>query len=165
MRAEIASLADPAVGALLSRRGYVLSGFENVLGLASRFVRRSPGPAARCRCLRRENRDRESELWADTVVTGFLEPRYFDAPPSGEIVDRQALDDLFEHIDEVDGLVRYLARRDGESPAAAACGSATASPSCAAPRRSRSIGAAAFRRLSCASGWPRRGAADATWPS
>src|SRR4051812_7729487 len=31
VRVELASLSDPSVGTLLTRRGYVLSGFENVL--------------------------------------------------------------------------------------------------------------------------------------
>lgn len=116
VRVEIASLADPAVGALLTRRGYVLSGFENVLGLAldsvpiERAGATRPGAAVSVARITAG----ESALWSDTVVTGFLHPDTFDAPPSNEPVDRQTLDDLFEHIDEVDGLVRYLARRDGE---------------------------------------------------
>jgi GNAT superfamily N-acetyltransferase len=116
VRVEIASLADPAVGALLTRRGYVLSGFENVLGLAldsvpiERAGATRPGAAVSVARITAG----ESALWSDTVVTGFLHPDTFDAPPSNEPVDRQALDDLFEHIDEVDGLVQYLARRDGE---------------------------------------------------
>ena len=114
VRVEIASLADPAVGALLTRRGYVLSGFENVLGLAlesSAPIDRAGVPAAVAVA---RITPAESALWSDTVVTGFLSPDTFDAPPSEEIVDRQVLDDLFENIDAVDGLVRYLARRDGE---------------------------------------------------
>ena len=114
VRAEIASLADPEVGALLSRRGYVLSGFENVLGLdlapsgpVGRPVQHAGVAAARIS-------PDESALWTDTVVTGFLSPDTFDAPPSGETVDRQALDDIFSNLDAVDGLVRYLARRGSE---------------------------------------------------
>ncbi len=114
VRVEIASLADPAVGALLTRRGYVLSGFENVLGLA--LDASGPidqGGSDGAISVARITSD-ESALWSETVVTGFLHPDTFDAPPSDEVVDRQALDDLFEHIEEVDGLVQYLARRGGE---------------------------------------------------
>ena len=142
IRAEVASLADPEVGALLSRRGYVLSGFENVLGLdlgPSGAIARAPRLAAQSQArsgqaprLAAQSQARsgqagqtagvtaariapdESALWADTVVTGFLSPDTFDAPPSGETVDRQALDDLFTNIDAVEGLVLYLARRDSE---------------------------------------------------
>ncbi len=128
IRAEVASLADPEVGALLSRRGYVLSGFENVLGLDLGPT----GPGGRAPRLAAQSQARsgqagqtagvtaariapdESAVWADTVVTGFLSPDTFDAPPSGETIDRQTLDDLFLHIDAVDGLVRYLARRGSE---------------------------------------------------
>jgi GNAT superfamily N-acetyltransferase len=114
VRVEIASLADPAVGALLTRRGYVLSGFENVLGLAldsSAPMDRAGLPDAVTVTSITQG---ESALWSDTVVTGFMSPDTFDAPPSGEVIDRQTLDDFFAKIDEVDGLVRYLARRDGE---------------------------------------------------
>jgi hypothetical protein len=34
LRVELATLADPSVGMLLTRRGYELAGYENVLGLA-----------------------------------------------------------------------------------------------------------------------------------
>src|ERR1051325_3730141 len=34
VQAEVSELADPAIGALLTRRGYRLASFENVLGLA-----------------------------------------------------------------------------------------------------------------------------------
>jgi hypothetical protein len=33
MRVELATLADPPAGAMLTRRGYQLAGYENVLGL------------------------------------------------------------------------------------------------------------------------------------
>ena len=114
VRAEVASLADPEVGALLSRRGYVLSGFENVLGLDLG----SSGATTRAGLNAGVSAARiapdESAMWADTVVTGFLSPDTFDAPPSGETVDRQALDDLFTNVDAVEGLVLYLARRNSE---------------------------------------------------
>jgi GNAT superfamily N-acetyltransferase len=117
VRAEVASLADPAIGALLTRRGYVLSGFENVLGLALD----APGPIDRAG--RKAGTTpvsvtritpAESVTWLDAVVTGFMSPDTFDAPPSDEVVDRQALADLFKQIGEVEGLIQYLARQDGE---------------------------------------------------
>jgi GNAT superfamily N-acetyltransferase len=114
VRAEVASLADPSVGALLTKRGYVLSGFENVLGLAldslSSPATARPVPAISVTRIT----PAESAAWLDAVVTGFIHPDTFDAPPSDDVVDRQALDDLFAHIGEVDGLVQYVARRDGE---------------------------------------------------
>ena len=117
VRAEVASLADPSVGALLTRRGYVLSGFENVLGLALDSL--SPAdPAGTARPAPAISVTRitpaESAAWLDAVVTGFIHPDTFDAPPSEDVVDRKALDDIFEHIGEVGGLVQYVARRDGE---------------------------------------------------
>ncbi len=102
------------MGALLTRRGYVLSGFENVLGLALDATgpidqRRSDGAISVARIT-----PDESALWSETVITGFLHPDTFDAPPSDEVTDRLALEEVFENIEEVDGLVRYLARRDSE---------------------------------------------------
>jgi len=114
VRAEVASLADPSVAALLTNRGYVLSGFENVLGLALDSLP-SPGTARPAPAISVTKMTlAESAAWLDAVVTGFIHPDTFDAPPSDEVVDRQALDDLFEHIGEVDGLVQYVARRGGE---------------------------------------------------
>ena len=76
-------------------------------------------------------------------------PDTFDAPPSDEVVDREALDDLFEHIGEVEGLVQYIARRDGE---VAGGGSLRmwkgVAQLCAGPRHSAPSTAAAFRRPS-----------------
>jgi GNAT superfamily N-acetyltransferase len=114
VRAEVASLADPEVGALLSRRGYALSGFENVLGLDLGASGPIPLIGQHAGVVAARIAPDESAVWADTVVTGFLSPDTFDAPPSGETVDRQALDDVFSNIDAVDGLVRYLARRGSE---------------------------------------------------
>jgi len=104
----VSCLGDPAVGALLTRRGYTLQGFENVLGralpvepaAASAGVSVSPSP--------------EGELreWLDVVVTGFASP---DAQgvASHESFPREALEGVMGDLAAADGFARYLARRNG----------------------------------------------------
>jgi GNAT superfamily N-acetyltransferase len=120
VRAEVATLADPAIGSQLTRRGYVLSGFENVLGLPldrpSIPMSESGSPSvsrASTIAVARTTAD-QAGRWADVISTGFLHPDSFDGPPSEEVVDRQAIDQVFRDISEVEGLVRYLATREGE---------------------------------------------------
>jgi len=108
VQCEVSCLGDPAVGALLTRRGYTLQGFENVLGralpvepaAASAGVAVSPSP--------------EGELreWLDVVVTGFASP---DAQgvASHESFPREALEGVMGDLAAADGFARYLARRNG----------------------------------------------------
>jgi hypothetical protein len=99
VRVELASLGDPAVGSLLTRRGYVLSGFENVLGLRLPPVHASPPQknsdpqrsGAPAISVTRAERD-ETRLWLDVVATGFANPDVFDGPPPTETFDRSAID-------------------------------------------------------------------------
>jgi GNAT superfamily N-acetyltransferase len=108
LRVELSTLADPAVGARLTRRGYVLSGFENVLGLgldastaeapATPDIRVGPAPDA-------------SRQWIDVVASGFLTPDVFDGPPPTESFGREALEEVFEDTSAVPGFARYLAWR------------------------------------------------------
>lgn len=111
LQVELASLADPAVGTLLTKRGYELIGFENVLGLPlapSQFaddgdstivVERTPAS--------------ETQAWMDAVATGFLHPDTFDGPPSHESVDRDAIMSIFGDIQAVPSFERFFAKRDG----------------------------------------------------
>jgi hypothetical protein len=62
--AELAHLADPAIGALLTGRGYRLVSFKNVLGLA---ITGMPEPVAAGITVRRSG-DEELESWIDVVV-------------------------------------------------------------------------------------------------
>ena len=58
VQAEVAHLADPAIGALLTDRGYRLTSFENVLGLAldGTFERAAP-PGIEVRVCREDEID------------------------------------------------------------------------------------------------------------
>jgi GNAT superfamily N-acetyltransferase len=109
VRFEVSNLADPSVGALLTRRGYILSGFENVLGLQLDGRRDGKTPPA---ITVLPSPAEELEAWLDLVITGFAHPDD-QGIPSDEEFPRQALEKAFRDFDGAEGFVRYLARRDG----------------------------------------------------
>lgn len=106
---ELSCLADPSIGALLTRRGYSLVAFENVLGRAlpvdepdpigSGITVTASGPS-------------ELPVWLDTVVTGFASP---DGPVAAhDLFAREALERGINDMAASPGFTRYLARRGGE---------------------------------------------------
>jgi len=116
---ELSSLANPDVAALLTKRGYGLVSFENVLGRdltadanASAFT---VSPAIEVM--------RTGELgfsaWLDTIVTGFLHPESDDIP-AHETFARETLEEVLGDMARASSFVRYLAFRGGV-PAGAAC--------------------------------------------
>lgn len=114
LQAEVASLADPSVLRTLSRRGYELIGFENVLGLplgrdAAESVH---DPAIE---IARAARDDQASTrdWLDAVVSGFLHPDTYDGPPSHESPDRDAMERVLGDTFAAASFERYLARIDG----------------------------------------------------
>lgn len=109
VQVELSCLGDPAVGALLTRRGYVLQGFENVLGRPLPAEPSTP-PAG---VVVSPSPDEELPLWLDAVVTGFASP---DAQgvPSHESFPREVIEGAMTDLATADGFVRHLARRDGE---------------------------------------------------
>jgi GNAT superfamily N-acetyltransferase len=109
VRVELANLADPEIGAMLVRRGYVLTGFENVLG------RPLPAPAAPPTdgIAIAPSPEAELSLWIDVVTTGF-EHADEQGVASDEEFPREALERVFGDLAAAEGFRRYLARRDGE---------------------------------------------------
>lgn len=117
IRVEQATLADPSVATLLTRRGYELVGYENVMGLALT-------PEAVARLSRDDDPAREIAItharpdeigvWAETAIEGFMNPDTFDGPPPTETFDRQALRDTYAHYGELPGCILYFASRGGE---------------------------------------------------
>ena len=108
---EVSSLADPGVVKTLTRRGYQLVGFENVLGLRvharmAQTLGAEPGDITVAAAS-----IAESSTWIDTVVTGFLHPDVFDGPPSHESISREVLDRIFADTLAAPGFERFLARR------------------------------------------------------
>jgi GNAT superfamily N-acetyltransferase len=109
-RFEVSTLADPAVVQVLTRRGYGLVGFENVLGLpldpSSHYE-----PVAGVEVTRAA--DDESAAWIDVVATGFMNPDVFDGPASIDSIPRDVLDRVYGDTIAAVGFERYLARREG----------------------------------------------------
>ena len=127
---ELSCLADPKFSAFLTRRGYSLVNFENVLG------RRLPvEPQPRPRGIEiEESGEGERSAWLDLVITGFASPDV-QGVPSYESFPREELEQVMEDMAAAEGFVRYLARRDGVPAAGASqrifervaqlCGAAT----------------------------------------
>ena len=110
---EVSTLGDPDVVRTLTRRGYVLVGFENVLGLRvhERMVHSLAEPDAEVAVSQASVA--ESSTWIDTVTTGFLHPDVFDGPASHESIPRDVLERIFADTVSATGFERYLARREG----------------------------------------------------
>ena len=109
VRAEVSSLADPAVGRLLTRRGYRLNGVENVLGRslpAARETRRAEGVDVAPSPLE------ELDLWVSVVASGFASPDT-QGVPSGESYPRDLLEAVMADMASAEGFSRFLARRCG----------------------------------------------------
>lgn len=113
VQAEVATLADPAIGVALTRRGYVLMGFENVLGLdLSRFA-----PTAAEGDIEIDV-DEDFDSWIDLIVTGFASA---DAQgvASHESFPRDAMERAIRDIGGATGFLRFVARRGGDAAGAA----------------------------------------------
>lgn len=131
VQAEVSSLADPAVAELLTRRGYVLKGIENVLGLAldAERARRPLGDVE----IAVSGPD-ELAAWMQVVVDGFLAPDERGVA-SHESFPREIMEQSLSDMASADGFLRFLARRGGEPAGGAAmrlsegvaqlCGAAT----------------------------------------
>jgi GNAT superfamily N-acetyltransferase len=109
---ELTNLADPAIGAALTQRGYQLVSFENVLGRSLAGLTESAMP------LGVEVRlSDDPAAWLDIVVDGFGQPdeegvpSHEDFPPAGLV---NAIADI-----EKAGATPYLAFRDGIGAGAA----------------------------------------------
>jgi GNAT superfamily N-acetyltransferase len=108
VQVELAHLADPAVGALLTGQGYRLVSFENVLGLAlTGQPERVTPPGVEVR----PSGDEEFESWVDVVADGFAHPD-LQGVPSHEEFSREMIARSERDLTAA-GAVRYLALRDG----------------------------------------------------
>jgi GNAT superfamily N-acetyltransferase len=105
---ELCHLADPAIGALLTERGYRLASFENVLGLS---LEGGPARVTPAGVDVRPSGDEELEAWLEVVLDGFDHP---DAQgvPSHEEFPREIVARAVRDFAAA-GVVRHAARRDG----------------------------------------------------
>src|SRR5919201_6420098 len=104
---ELAHLADPAIGALLTERSYRLTSFENVLGrgLDGEPARVTP-PGVEVR----PSGDDEFDAWVDVVADGFAHPDT-EGVPSHEEFPREVIARA-ERDFAAAGVMRYVALRD-----------------------------------------------------
>ncbi|MEJ2312866.1 MAG: GNAT family N-acetyltransferase [Gemmatimonadales bacterium] len=112
VQVELSCLADPAVGATLTSRGYQLVGFENVLGreLSTEGLTSYVMPPDVAITV---SDDQDFATWLDTVVEGFATPDGRGVP-SHESFPKDALERVMSDMAQTEGLVRYLAVREGE---------------------------------------------------
>lgn len=110
LQVELSCMADPSIGRMLTGRGYLLVGFENVLGRA--LDPREPPPAlgGEPPLVVSTSHADELPLWLDTVVTGFATPDG-QGVASHEEFPRDALEQAVGDMAAADGFLRYLARR------------------------------------------------------
>ena len=109
VQAEVANLADPSVSALLTRRGYVLQNFENVLGMrlpAANLTDIGAGIEVSAADAK------QHRAWLDVIVTGFANPDT-QGVPSHEDFPREVLERAVGDLATASGFGRYLAYRDG----------------------------------------------------
>ena len=106
---EVAHLADPAIGALLTGRGYRLISFENVLGRAldAGYERVTP-PGVEVRLSGAD----ELGTWVDIVVEGFAHPDT-QGLPAHEEFSLELLERVERDVATAAGARRYVALCDG----------------------------------------------------
>ncbi|MGJ6126382.1 GNAT family N-acetyltransferase [Mycolicibacterium sp. Y3] len=105
VQVELANLADPQIGALLTGRGYRLVSFEHVLG-----TRPAVHPAAAGADIQIAGAD-ELSAWVDVVVDGFAQPDT-EGVPSHEDFARDVIACAIRDMVAA-GTVTYLARCGG----------------------------------------------------
>ncbi len=135
VQCEVATLGDPAVGEMLTRRGYVLMAHENVLGLRLSGTNMQPAravedtksdergdlirPASICSshapdeirvslCAAADFQD-----WLDVVVGGFASPDE-QGLQSHESFGREVMEQVIGDMCSAPGFARYIAYRRGE---------------------------------------------------
>ncbi|MFI9387962.1 GNAT family N-acetyltransferase [Kutzneria sp. NPDC052558] len=104
---ELANLADPAVGELLTGRGYRLTGYENVLGLSlDGLSAPEPPPGVEVRLCRADETDTALDLLVEAVLNPDTE-----GVASAEDFPRDVLGNAIRDMDST-GTRRYLALID-----------------------------------------------------
>jgi GNAT superfamily N-acetyltransferase len=108
VQVELANLADPEFAGLLTERGYRLTSYENVLGMAIPGDARAAMPHG---VEVRRSGDDEFDAWLDVVADGFAHPDR-QGVPSHEEFPRDVLERA-ERDFAAAGIVRYVALRNG----------------------------------------------------
>lgn len=114
LRIELSTLADGAVLAALTRRGYALVGFENVLGLrldaaCVAWLEQAGAPGSEVRRARKD----ELDTWIKVVASGFAHPDTHEGPAPTDSFSEATLAEVFRDFADAP-LERYVAVREGE---------------------------------------------------
>ena len=109
VQVELARLAEPEVGEMLTGRGYLLVGYENVLGAALPMPKL---PASGAGIAVSPSADSELDTWIDVLVDGFCAPDT-QGIASHESFPREALEPVMRDMAVAAGFTRFLARIDG----------------------------------------------------
>jgi ribosomal protein S18 acetylase RimI-like enzyme len=110
VQVELSNLAEAGLAARLSRRGYQLSSFENVLGLRLPATSLADGTGA-IAVVQSDGAD--VTAWIDVLVEGFAHPDDQGVTTSEEY-PRSVLEPLVIDMTRVRGMALYTARIDGE---------------------------------------------------
>ena len=113
LQAEVSTLADPGVAHLLTRRGYKLVGFENVLGRRLSPETAPPAQPGHTGIEVALASPSETDGWIDTMITGFAHADT-QGVPSHEAYAREVLERMMRELSTIPGFRGYLARRQGE---------------------------------------------------
>jgi GNAT superfamily N-acetyltransferase len=116
VRIEMSVLTDPAVGGLLTDRGYRLHGFENVLGLALDGHRVEAATPHISIDLAGED---ELQTWMDIAVEAFMNLDGTGSVPDDSL-SREQMASVMDEVMGAPGFIRYLARIDGDTVGEAA---------------------------------------------
>jgi GNAT superfamily N-acetyltransferase len=115
VRAEVATLARAETLAWLSRRGYHLQGFENVLGQPlPAGGAAATGPGAPSGIDVRPADGADIDAWVRTVTAGFAAPDDSGAGGDQPLPDTGELASIMDDVFRAGGSARYLAVLDGE---------------------------------------------------
>lgn len=108
VRVELSNLGDPEIGRLLTGRGYLLVGFENVLAKTL-----APGPLPAVDGIEvGVVGEHEEDAWLDTVVDGFAAPDS-QGVAADEEFPREVLAQVIGDLNAAADYRRYLARIGG----------------------------------------------------
>jgi GNAT superfamily N-acetyltransferase len=114
VQVELAHLGDPQIGKVLTERGYLLIGFENVLGAAPGC---EPARIAPSGIEIRRSGDDEFEAWLQVITDGFAHPDT-QGVASHEEFPREVIERA-ERDAAAAGARRYMALRNGQLAGAA----------------------------------------------
>ncbi|MCH9688732.1 MAG: GNAT family N-acetyltransferase, partial [Deltaproteobacteria bacterium] len=108
VQVELSTLADPEIGRMLTRRGYLLQGFEHVLGLQLSGV--DPPTTQNSGLEIAQSSLTQLDVWLDTIVSGFAAPDG-QGVATHEEFPRDALERVMADMAVADGSIRFIARR------------------------------------------------------